>query len=75
LVVQKMTVCNEFTMELSKPMLVAARAEIAEPSVARVFETGEKRTRRYVPSARRLRALIEVLGFEGLGAQARFAKK
>ena len=27
------------------------------------------------PSARRLRALIEVLGFEGRGAQTRFAEK
>jgi hypothetical protein len=29
----------------------------------------------YPPSARRLRALIEVLGFEGRGAQTRFAKE
>jgi hypothetical protein len=29
----------------------------------------------YPPSARRLRALIEVLGFEGRGAQTRFAEK
>jgi hypothetical protein len=29
----------------------------------------------YTPSARRLRALIEVLGFEGRGAQTRFAEK
>jgi hypothetical protein len=30
---------------------------------------------RPAPSARRLRALIEVLGFEGLGAQVRFAEE
>jgi hypothetical protein len=38
---------------------------------------GESRgkIRLYTPSARRLRALIEVLGFEGRGAQTRFAEK
>ena len=33
------------------------------------------RSKAYTPSARRLRALIEVLGFEGRGAQTRFAKE
>ena len=33
------------------------------------------RLKAYTPSARRLRALIEVLGFEGRGAQVRFAEE
>ena len=58
-------------------MLAAARAEIAEPFRWREWglETGEKRARPDEPSARRLCALIEVLGFEGLGAQVRFAEE
>jgi hypothetical protein len=33
------------------------------------------RPKAFTPSARRLRALIEVLGFEGRGAQTRFAEE
>ena len=76
LVVQKMTVCNELTMELSKPCWW----RLGQKSLSLQWrewglETGEKRTRPDEPSARRLRALIEVLGFEGLGAQVRFAEE
>ena len=41
------------------------------------LKTGKKqaRPRKYTPSARRLRALIEVIGFEGRGAQTGFAKE
>ena len=71
-----MTVCNELTMELSKPCWW----RLGQKSLSLQWrewglETGEKRTRPYEPSARRLRALIEVLGFEGFGAQVRFAEE
>ena len=71
-----MTVCNELTMELSKPCWW----RLGQKSLSLQWrewglETGEKRTRPVGPSARRLRALIEVLGFEGHGAQVRFAEE
>ena len=71
-----MTACNELTMELSKPCWW----RLGQKSLSLQWrewglETGEKRTRPDEPSARRLRALIEVLGFEGFGAQVRFAEE
>ena len=71
-----MTVCNELTMELSKPCWW----RLGQKSLSLQWrewglETGEKRARPYESSACRLRALIEVLGFEGRGAQVRFAEE
>jgi hypothetical protein len=48
--------------------------EIGILLVRRMWGTVARR-KACIPSARRLRALIEVLGFEGRGAQTRFAKE
>jgi hypothetical protein len=59
--------------------VLVAMAEEDRPSFGwsnrHTSATAKKRAVAHRPSACRLRALIEVLGFEGLGAQTRFAEE